>query len=252
MPVTAASDPNPDDLGLKPLSARSVVLSLLLGAHPPELPVRQLIRAADDLGITEATVRVALTRMTTAGDILRTDSGYRLSERLLDRQRRQDDAIHPDTRSWRGRWELVVVTAVGRSAADRADLRAALGRLRLAELREGVWTRPDNLRRRFPAALDPFVRRFTARAEHDPDRLVHDLWDLPAWSARGHALHDHFTASTNPATRIAAAAAIVRHLLTDPVLPPLLQPPGWPADTLRATYTHYRTTLIHLAGQHTT
>lgn len=249
--MTAATEKNPDELGLKPLSARSVVLSLLLGAHPPELPVRQLVRAADDLGIAEATLRVALTRMTTAGDVIRTGTGYRLTDRLLDRQRRQDDAIHPDTRSWRGRWELVVVTAVGRSAAERADLRAALTGLRLGELREGVWTRPDNLRRRFPATLDPVVRRFTGRAEHDPDALAHDLWDLPAWSTRARALHDHFTASTDPAVRIAAAAAIVRHLLTDPVLPPQLQPPDWPADTLRATYTHYRTTLIHLAGKHT-
>ncbi|MGH3858007.1 PaaX family transcriptional regulator C-terminal domain-containing protein [Actinokineospora sp.] len=238
-----------DDLGLRPLSARSVVLSLLLGAHPPELPARDLVLAADVLGISEATLRVALTRMAAAGDLTRTGTVYRLSDRLIERQRRQDEAIHPSTRPWHGDWEMAVVTAVGRPAADRADLRATLSALRLAELREGVWTRPANLRRAWPTELDSLVTRFTSRLEGEPGTLVDALWNLPAWADRARALHDHFhTTTDDPARRITAAAAIVRHLLADPVLPEAMRPADWPADTLRTAYATYQSELIHLAN----
>ncbi|WP_435847777.1 PaaX domain-containing protein, C- domain protein, partial [Streptomyces fumanus] len=140
----------PAPSGSRPLSARSVVLSLLLGAHPPELPGRDLVRLVAQFGIGASTARAALSRMAAAGDLRRTETGYRLSDRLLERQRRQDEAVRPHTRAWDGDWEMVVITATGRGPAARADLRARLTALRLAELREGVWLRPANLRRRPP------------------------------------------------------------------------------------------------------
>jgi len=39
--------------------------------------------------------------------------------------------------------------------------------------------------------------------------------------------------------RFEIAAAIVRHLLTDPVLPADLLPPGWPGPELRECYTEF-------------
>jgi phenylacetic acid degradation operon negative regulatory protein len=41
------------------------------------------------------------------------------------------------------------------------------------------------------------------------------------------------------ASVFAAAAATLRHLRTDPLLPAALLPPGWPADRLRARYVGY-------------
>ena len=43
--------------------------------------------------------------------------------------------------------------------------------------------------------------------------------------------------------RFAAATALVRHLRTDPILPPALQPADWPADALRSAYDRYRSQL---------
>ena len=43
---------------IRQLSARSVVLSLLLGAHPPELAVRDLVAVADQFEIAESTLLV--------------------------------------------------------------------------------------------------------------------------------------------------------------------------------------------------
>ena len=37
---------------VRPLTARSVVLSLLLGAHPPRLPVRDIVDAGEAFGIS--------------------------------------------------------------------------------------------------------------------------------------------------------------------------------------------------------
>ena len=45
------------------MTARSVVLSVLLGARPAWASAAELVRLTNDFGIKEATLRVALTRM---------------------------------------------------------------------------------------------------------------------------------------------------------------------------------------------
>ncbi|MFI5689375.1 PaaX family transcriptional regulator C-terminal domain-containing protein [Streptomyces sp. NPDC051636] len=228
------------EVELRPLSARSVVLSLLLGTHPPELPVKDLVRAVEPLGVGGSTLRAALSRMVAAGDLRRTDAVYRLSDRLLSRQRRQDEAVHPETLPWGGEWEMVVVTATGRGPAERADLRARLTALRLAELREGVWLRPANLRRTGTDDLGDVVRHFTARPEEPAGDLAAALWPLDAWADTARALLAHVAATDRPADRFTALAAVVRHLLADPVLPPRLLPADWPGPALRAEYTRHQ------------
>lgn len=229
---------------MRPLSARSVVLSLLLGAHPPEIPVSALVEAGRLFGITEPTLRVALTRMVASGDLERTDATYRLSARLLARQRRQDAALDPTTRDWDGSWEMVVVTSSGRSPADRAELRTTLTDLRLAELREGVWVRPANLARELPEWPADLLDEFRSIRTADPAALAAKLWELDSWNQEGLLLLGEISGATAGADRIAVAAAIVRHLRTDPVLPPELLPEGWPADALRAAYAAYQRELI--------
>ena len=143
---------------VRPLTARSVVLSLLLGVHPPRLPVRDIVGAGERFGIAPATMRVALTRLVRAGDLVTEQAVYTLSPRHLERHRLQELELDPVRLPWDGSWETVVVTAGGRDAATRADLRRRLATRRLAMLREGVWMRPANLpsdrggRARHPAA----------------------------------------------------------------------------------------------------
>ena len=91
---------------------------MLLGAHPAWATAAELIRLTADFGIKEATLRVALTRMVGAGDLVRSADGYRLSDRLLARQRRQDDAITPRLRTWDGTWTTLIITSVGDDARD--------------------------------------------------------------------------------------------------------------------------------------
>ncbi|MEW2134130.1 PaaX family transcriptional regulator C-terminal domain-containing protein [Streptomyces sp. NPDC005435] len=230
----------------RPLSARSVVLSVLLGAHPPRLPVKDLLRLVEPFGVGGSTLRAALSRMVAAGDLRRTDAVYGLSDRLLARQRRQDEAVRPLTRGWDGDWEMVVITATGRDPAARADLRSRLGELRLAELREGVWLRPANLERPLPAHLNDVALTYRGRPDEPAPRLVSRLWPLPAWARTAYTLLNRAEAAGTPAARLAAYAAVVRHLLTDPVLPPELLPPDWPGERLRAAYAEYQRELAGL------
>ena len=220
------------------LTARSVVLSVLLGAHPAWSTAAELLRLTSDFGIREPTLRVALTRMTGGGDLVRSEDGYRLSDRLLARQRRQDDALNPATREWNGDWITVVVTAVGTEARTRAALRTALMDHRFGELREGIWLRPDNLEAELPAIARGRVRVLRTR-DDNPAELAHQLWDLRDWSKTGHRLLREMTAATDVPDRFIVAAAMVRHLLVDPVLPAGLLPADWPADRVRTAYAEF-------------
>lgn len=219
----------------KALTARSVLASTLLGLDPPVLPVGRLVETAGLFGITEGTTRTALSRMAAAGEVAAADGRYRLTGRLLDRQRRQDEGRRPRLRPWTGRWRMAVITTERRTAADRAELRTALIRLRLAEWREGVWLRPDNLELTLPPLATEHSTWLVADVDHPPV----DLWDLDGWAATARDLLAELR--TRPtidalAPGFVLSAAVLRHLASDPLLPSDLLPTRWPGGDLRATY----------------
>jgi phenylacetic acid degradation operon negative regulatory protein len=236
------------------LRTRSVLASVLLGTEPAWLPTPLLVRTAGLFGISEGTTRTALSRMVAAGEVLAEDGGYRLAGRLVARQARQSASRRADTRPWDGTWELATVGGdVGRSAIDRAALRDALRTLRLVELREGAWARPDNLQPdRSPEAL--VVARqwcwWWAGARPDPTPDPTGLWDLAGWAATSEALRADMRRllpgleqgdPAGLADGFVTSAAVLRHLQADPLLPRELLPAGWPGDALRADYDHYDT-----------
>ncbi|BBZ45842.1 PaaX family transcriptional regulator C-terminal domain-containing protein [Mycobacterium parmense] len=227
---------------MRKMTARSVVLSVLLGAHPAWASASELVRLTADFGIKETALRVALTRMVGAGDLVRSDDGYRLSDRLLARQRRQDDAMRPRTRDWRGCWHVLIVTSVGTDARARAALRTTMHHKRFGELREGVWLRPDNLDLDLEPDMRARVRLLSAR-DDAPAELAGRLWDLSGWSDTGQRLLDEMSAAPDIPGRFVAAAGAVRHLLTDPMLPGELLPADWPGARLRAAYHDFATEL---------
>jgi phenylacetic acid degradation operon negative regulatory protein len=248
-------------LGLRPLSARSVVASVLLGTHPPRLSAAALVELCGRFGITGGTTRVALSRMVAAGDLAAEDGHYRLvGEGLLSRQRAQDDALDPPAGRWSGAWRMAVVVSSGRSAAERVILRRAFAGARFAEWREGVWLRPDNLGPAGggvgaspdgPAGTllgEAPLRWLTVTPDDDPAGLAAELWELEAWAGRGRSLlaagpdepGDLVSSAPQWAADVfAAAAATLRHLRTDPLLPAELLPADWPAGDLRARYGRY-------------
>ena len=233
----------------RPLTARSVIASALLGTQPPRLPVGVLVHAGSLFGIGEGAIRTALWRMVSAGELEVGDRGYSLAGPLLERKQRVDESHAPQRRPWDGTWELAVVSAERRPAAQRSELRAAAGALHLMEVREGVWTRPDNLDpRRLPgqqAIVDAQCVRFTGA--RSAVVLSSRLFDFDAWAARAGALEvamDRDDASDEADTAGLAhgfrlSVAVVRHLQSDPLLPDELLPPAWPGDRLRRRYERY-------------
>lgn len=227
------------------LSARSVMASLLLGRHPARASARDLVRWCDRFGISAGTARVALHRMTAAGELRRTGSGYELVGGLARRQREQEESLTPHRRRWSGTWRMAVVVGDARPAAVRADVRAALLRVRFAEWREGVWIRPANL----DTDEDPRCTWLDARLEDDPVELAARLFAPSEWSRVAVSLTACLETAmrdlhADPSTAIAPAfltgAAALRHIRADAQLPSALVPQPWPGPTLRARYVTYQ------------
>jgi phenylacetic acid degradation operon negative regulatory protein len=226
---------------IRPLTARSVVLSTLLGYHPPELPVSALVRVGSLFGIAEQTTRVALTRMVAAGDVTADAGVYQLTSRLVQRQVEQEEGCSPRLKPWDGSWEMAVVTANERSLADRVALRKGMVRLRLAQFREGVWLRPANLLRPPDGLVAGQCAFFGSHPAAEPLELARALWDLPGWAAEARRLDRELGTATSLKDGFIATAGVIRQLLIDPCLPAGLLPATWPGPGLRTRYAEYRT-----------
>jgi phenylacetic acid degradation operon negative regulatory protein len=233
----------------RPLSARSVMASLLLGRTRPAAPVADLVRWCALFGIREGTARVALHRMVAKHELEGSDGVYRLAGRLARRQERQETSLAPDVRPWSGEWRMATVVATRRAASTRADLRDAMRRLHFAEAREGVWLRPDNLAFAVPAVADRQCEWFAARPADDAVALADRLFHPARWATRARELDRHLATMTARladnghdvvADAFVAGAAALRHIGTDALLPSELLPSDWPGDGLRARYAEYQ------------
>ena len=228
----------------RPLPARSVVASLLLGRRDARLAARSLVRSAGLLGVTEGTTRVALSRMLAAGELTASDGQYTLAGPLLERHQRQETGRYQRTRPWDGTWRLIVLgtESAGRAPNQRTQDRRLLARLRFAEWREGVWIRPDNL------DLPEITVGATLRRAHLDENgigapaLARKLWPLEDWARQARTLLTRMT-QTVPEDDLGGtfrvAAVVVRHLRDDPLLPEALVPEAWPGDALRSAYDDY-------------
>lgn len=245
------------EFGVRPFNARSLVLSVLLGLPRPRLATPELMRLADLFGIPQGTMRTALSRMVAAGELSAADGIFTLhGDRLIARKQAQDIGRRPPAAAWDGSWWVVTVLAPARTLAARRDFRAAMVNARMGELRPDTWLRPANLQA--PAAVDSAVVVRGPLTGAESEQLVARLWDIDAIAARGGellaALDDAASALARrgadgvPAAML-AAAAVVRFLRAEPMLPPSLVPPGWPADELRVRYRRFDTDLGRALGE---
>lgn len=235
-----------------PLTARSVVLSTLLGTEPPVLPVGMLVRISALFGFGEGTVRTAVTRMVGRAELVAVGGArYRLGDHLRVRQERQAASRSATTVPWSGAWTMAVTEPGPRSQAARRRLRADLAALRLAPLRDGVHLRPDNLPSgrlaEARARVDAAATWFVVQPDGD-DELAARLWDLGAWIVRAEELRRALGPLTgwlgDDRTDVLAAgfvvsAATLRHLQADPLLPRELWPRRWNGERLRADYERF-------------
>jgi phenylacetic acid degradation operon negative regulatory protein len=243
--------------GAQPLTARAILAAALLGAEEPTLPVASLIAVASLFGIKSGAARTCLWRMVTDGELTSDRATYSLAGRLLDRRQRVDTAARTDHTPgpWDGTWEVNIITLDRRDAMDRLGLRAAATRLHLAEIREGVWARPDNL----PADRDPAARatvdqqciRFRGATSEVTADFIAEAFALTNWSTTARRLLVAIDREQTKAPyedddigavlshQFTLSMAIVAHLEQDPQLPSALLAPEWPAEQLRIAYREF-------------
>jgi phenylacetic acid degradation operon negative regulatory protein len=231
---------NTDTLELRSMSTRSLVLSVLLGSHPPRLPLAALVAFCGLFEIRPGTVRTALSRMSAAGDVVQVEradgsAAYEVAGPLLDRQRQQDVGRVVSTIEWDGRWITAVVVADARPVAERRRFRSRMVGAKMGELRPDVWMRPGNLEA--PRGDDGLVvSRGALDGPPDVD-LVHRLWDLPTLDRRSGELLAALRGvdGSELAHSFVVLAATLNHLRIEPQLPATLRTSDT-ADRLRTAY----------------
>jgi phenylacetic acid degradation operon negative regulatory protein len=227
---------------LRPLSPRSIVLSVLLGSHPPRMPVGRILEFTSLFDLNDGAVRTALSRMVANGDLVNDDGTYRLTDRLIARQAQQDAGRSGPPDEWDGTWWTLAVLADRRSMAERRAFRAEVIGARLGELRPDLWMRPANrpLRIDLPEVL---ITRGPVVAG-DEQRLVAQLWDLTALTAESQVHQQALDAVAQDlddgddralADAFVVLASAQRFLRTEPQLPADLAPDN-PGVALRARY----------------
>jgi phenylacetic acid degradation operon negative regulatory protein len=237
----------------RPLNARSLALSALLGTHPPTLPASGLVALAELFGINGGTMRTALSRMVTSGDVSLDEGMYRLSERLQQRQVAQEVGRNEHPTAWDGTWHTAVALADQRDLSDRRQVRVTMANARFAELRPTVWMRPANLA--LPSLGGDWVVTTGPTSGPAGAELTGRLWDLRgSASVARHLIHELEQAETwfersDPGQIPRAfnlSAVVVRFLRSDPLLPTELVRADWPVPALRRRYGRFESQLQSL------
>lgn len=221
-------------LGMRRFSARSLILSVLLGSDPPQLPVAALIDFCSLFDTPPGTVRTALSRLAASGEVEARDGSYTLTGDLLERRRQQEVGRLTPSKAWDGSWWTAVALADARDVDERRRFRSAMEGSKMGELRPTVWMRPTNIGPP-PPRPDLIIARGELPAAGGCD-LARRLWDLAGLGRRAGQLLDSLAADeTGLAQRFIALAACLQFLRTEPQLPASLAPQRT-ADALRDRY----------------
>ena len=135
------------------MNARDLIIDLLLGLQGRELSIKQIILAASLFQISENSIRVAVTRLSSEGVIETIERGiYQLSAKshewadiILNRKQGIKQ-----TKIWNKQYLAVFTAKLGR--VDRTALKRrdrALRHLGFRLLEQGIYIRPDNLAMNF-------------------------------------------------------------------------------------------------------
>jgi len=231
------------------VSAKHVIIELL-SAGPitgENMPVRELVRAAQAFGIAENSVRVAIVRLRADGLVESTERGHYLlgpAARPVDervkRWRDAESLMSP----WDGSWIAVFTADLPRT--DRPALRKRARALRLLgfrDLRDGLHIRPNNLSgplddlrsRLVRLGLEPGATVFHVSdlATQDEER-ARTLWDVASLRAVYKDLVEQLDKMTDSFPTMPIEQTIresflvgreaIRMIVLDPLLPEPLIP----------------------------
>ncbi|HEY1486813.1 MAG TPA: PaaX family transcriptional regulator C-terminal domain-containing protein [Micromonosporaceae bacterium] len=227
------------------------------------LPVSGLVRMLAEIGVDEAAVRSAISRLKRRGLLApqRRDgtAGYALSGSAQDILHEGDELIFaPPSPEVADGWLLAVFSVPETERAKRHTLRSLLAGLGFGSAAPGVWVAPAHRFALTAAALEraglaSYVDLFRGEylAFGDIAQHARDWWDLDAIGADYRAFvtaYDHVRNTDRPfAAWIRALTAWRRLPYRDPGLPAALLPPDWPGDRARALLIELRTELAPAA-----
>lgn len=175
--IDSGTNGSDEDLPLlEPLNARSIVLSVLLGTHPPRMPVGRILDFTSLFDLPDGTVRTALSRMVAAGDLVNDDGVYQLAGRLVERQAQQDAGRREPPSDWDRTWWTVAVVSDRRTMSERREFRTRAVGARLGEVRPDLWLRPANIA--IPTDLVGTLITRGPMLAGDEHELVDRLWAL--------------------------------------------------------------------------
>jgi phenylacetic acid degradation operon negative regulatory protein len=188
--------------------------------------------------------------MVDRGELRTADGMYELAGRVGGRRSAQDWMLRPKLEKWSGKWTLAVVVPGSRTAAERSAFRDAIRRVHMAELRDGVWARPDNVPRAAAPedawnVVDAQCAWWTATPDEDAPTLAASLFAPAAWATRAMYLRGRLERVTSGldesglADAFVTGAAALAHVRGDPLLPDVLGPSGEAGAALRAAYRDY-------------
>ena len=250
------------------LDARSALFDVL-GDHlrtapaSGRAPVAALVRLLAPVGLQEAAVRTAVSRMRQQGWLsptrLPSGPGYALTAKRLQRLDEAAKRIYrTSVGDWDGRWHLLVVAGpAGRSERER--LHASLGFLGYGSLGSGTWVSPREALELTAVLTEAGVvgQRFTATHEGDADTLVDRAWDLGGLAQAYCQFLDDArlelaaactcTDEGAFAARLRLVHAWRRFLNVDPALPARLLPADWPGTTAAAWFDEQAARLLPAA-----
>lgn len=244
-----ANSHNSGNISATSITANDLILDLLATHETHELSVAALCRAGAVFGMTEQSVRVALTRLVRQGKVSNRARGlyawnpagsslFRDVESWLGKEQR---AV-----AWSGNWAGILDAGVPRRH------RVAWRRHELAvELRgfqpfsEGLRLRPDNLEGGIDTlrceigalglAPGAIVLGIHGLSPAD-DRRARQLWNaealragytkMHAWLERSEAKLDRLPPQAAAAETLLLGRTVIRHIVRDPLLPEELLPGG--------------------------
>ncbi|THJ33484.1 PaaX family transcriptional regulator [Lampropedia aestuarii] len=248
-----------------------LILDLLMARDAP-LSANAICRVGELMGISQATMRVGLTRLVTDGKIQRSQRGlYSLARdvRALHRTVDQWQNKHALAVAWRER-DWIAVYDGNLSKSDRAVRRRhalSLALFGIKELRPGLHVRPNNLKggiavqsrrlRELGMARSAIVFKASAFEQQDQSQAMH-LWDIEQLIRTDDAFIAALEQSTAalPHLPLGAAAkeslllgrAVIAHLVRDPVLP-IEMMPRTSRDKLLLLATQYQREARNLWSQ---
>ncbi|WP_054820527.1 PaaX family transcriptional regulator [Arthrobacter sp. JCM 19049] len=235
---------------MSPVTARTVVEAFL--PLRGDVSLAAVYDAANAAGIDDQTLRLAIRRMQSAGDLRQEGRGRagRLVMTAAGRKRIMHDRLALELAaaqdagkvSWDGAWRLFTLSVPERDRAMRDALRRMLIASGAASLSAGVFVSPHDLSALLPAQAEQFMvtARMTdlnVRGVRDPIAITETLWPAAPVDAGYDAVDQALTAD-NPnvcadVRLLFLAAALEDAIRDDPLIPPELRPLPWRPAQLR-------------------